>query len=408
MASNNTAPHILVGVTGGIAAGKVLQVVSALRREADVRVVMTQAATSLVAPLAFESMSGNPVAVDTFSRDFPHEIQHISWAQWADAFLIAPATANTIGKLACGIADNLLTTTALACPAPLLLAPAMNCAMYTHPAVQENLTVLRRRGAHILEPDSGPLACGDTGIGRLPEPPRIVEFLWKVLHFSGRLLEGTRVLVTAGPTCEPIDPVRFLTNRSSGKMGYALAEQAAALGAKVTLISGPVALAPPADVETVHVETAREMLAAVLDREKQQDVIIACAAVSDYEPAEVAETKMKKKEQLEITLKRTPDILAVLGEHKHCCLVGFAAETNDVLSYAKSKLERKNLDMIVANDVSGSGVGFGSDDNEVTILTRSGDMERIAKAPKREIALSILHRIASECLAVRADTRAQG
>ncbi|MBD5560884.1 MAG: bifunctional phosphopantothenoylcysteine decarboxylase/phosphopantothenate--cysteine ligase CoaBC [Clostridia bacterium] len=385
--------NILLGVTGGIAAYKALPVISMLRRRGhDVRVTMTPAACRLVDPATFRTISGNHVAVDLFQEDDPGEVRHISWAEWAERALVAPATANTVGKLALGIADNMLTTMFLACEAPLYIAPAMNPHMLGKEAVRENLRLLKQRGACILEPASGHLACGETGRGRLPEPEEIVRFL---LADEG-VLTGKRVLVTAGPTSEPIDPVRSITNRSSGRMGYALAEAALRAGADVSLISGPVEISPPAGADVTYVRTAQQMRDAVMERAARQDIVIACAAVSDYRPVETALAKIHKTdERLTLILERTPDILAELGRNKQFYLIGFAAETQDMLASARRKLQAKNLDMIVANDVSKAGIGFESSENAVTVLQADGTQTELERAPKREIASQLIRLIAA-------------
>lgn len=386
--------NILVGVTGGIAAYKALELVSILKKRGhDVRVVMTPAAARFVAPLSFQTISRSPVGLDTFAENVPHEVQHIAWADWADLFVVAPASANTLAKMAAGIADNLLTTIVLAADCPVYAVPAMNTRMLRHPATAANLETLRARGVHIMEPASGLLACGVQGPGRLPEPPAIADFLLG----SSAFLAGKRVLVTAGPTSEPIDPVRAITNRSSGRMGYALAQAAADAGAAVTLISGPVSLDAPHNVSRISVRTAQEMYEAVMEQAQGMDIVIACAAVSDYAPVQAAQNKIKKHdEELTIVLKRTKDILARLGADKHYYLVGFAAETTNVPDYAREKLRRKNLDMIVANDVSDPSIGFESPENAVTIFTSSGKETTLPKAPKPVIAAQILTLIARE------------
>lgn len=386
--------NILLGVSGGIAAYKALPLVSLLRRRGhDVRVVLTPAACELVAPATFRTISGNHVATELFGEDAPGEVRHIAWAEWAEKALVAPATANTLAKLALGIADNMLSTMFLATEAPLYLAPAMNTHMLAKPAVQENLRVLRERGARILEPACGHLACGDTGRGRLPEPEVIAGFL---LAGTGEL-SGRRVLITAGPTSEPIDPVRSITNRSSGRMGFAIAQASLEAGAQVELVSGPVELKPPGGAVLTRVRTAEQMYEAVMERAGGQDVIICCAAVSDYRPVEAAMQKIKKNEQrLTIELERTKDILAALGRGKSAYLVGFAAETENLLPEARRKLRDKNLDMIVANDVSAEGVGFESTQNAVTILTAAGVQHVIPKAPKSQIAQRLISLIAAE------------
>lgn len=386
--------NILLGVTGGIAAFKALSLISILQKRGHtVRTVMTPAAARLAAPLSFQTLSRSAVGLDTFCESTPHEVQHIAWADWADIFVIAPATANTIAKLACGIADNLLTTIAVACDKPLYIAPAMNTRMLHHPATRQNLQILAERGAHIMESAEGLLACGVTGAGRLPEPEAVADFVLS----SAALLEGKKVLVTAGPTSEPVDPVRAITNRSSGRMGYALAEAARNQGAQTVLVSGPTELDVPQGVSIVRVKTAAEMYEAVMTRASLQDIVIACAAVSDYTPVETAEQKIKKHdEELVIRLKRTRDILQALGKDKQYYLCGFAAETQDVLTYAQEKLERKHLDMIVANDVSRPEIGFDSPNNAVTILTADGKKTELPKAPKQVIAAGIIRAIAED------------
>lgn len=385
--------NILVGVSGGIACYKAASLVSMLKKDGhDVRVVMTPAAAELISPRAFQAVSANPVALSLFDTDAPHEVKHVSWAKWADLAVLAPATANTLAKLARGLADNMLTTIFLALTCPVIVAPAMNTNMLLNPATQENLRILRERGVRIMEPGSGRLACGDSGPGRMPEPEQIRSLIRDL--FAGPLC-GKKILITAGPTQEPLDPVRALTNRSSGKMGYALARRAREQGARVTLVSGPVALADPEGCETVRVRTAGQMYDAVMERACGFDVVICAAAVSDYRPAEVSARKIKKsEEEIVLRLVRTRDILRALGENKSYYLVGFAAETEDVLSNARGKLERKNLDMIVANDVSKPGVGFEADDNEATILTRDGGEIQVSARPKDAVADEILARIA--------------
>ncbi len=388
--------HVLVGVTGGIAAYKTAMLVSLLKKAgADVHVVMTEAATRFVAPLTFETMSGNPVAIDTFSREVPWEVEHISLAKQADLAIVAPATANTIAKLAYGIADNMLTTTLLAYKKKLYLAPAMNTAMLEHPATQQNIKTLVERGAGVIAPDSGLLACGDIGSGRMAEPQEIFNYIWADLT-SVKDLEGKRVLITAGPTREAIDPVRYLTNRSSGKMGYALATAARNRGAQVTLISGPVSMQSPGGVTLVSVESARQMYDMVMHHKGDQDIIIMSAAVADYTPRTVSDQKIKKQDAAVIELEKTTDILRELGAQKHCYLAGFAAETQRLEQYAKDKLEKKNLDMIIANDVSDSSIGFDSEQNAVTIYKRDGGSVHVSRRSKLEVADRILDEIVRE------------
>lgn len=384
---------VVLGVTGGIAAYKAAAIVSGLAKlRADVRVILTENATRFIAPLTFETLSGNQAYVSSFDRTW--EIEHISLAKAADLLLIAPCTANMIGKIACGIADDLLSTTAMATRAPLLLAPAMNCNMYRSAANQQNLQTLRERGVRFVGPESGHLACGDDDIGRMSEPEAILEAAKRILCPKDDLA-GKRVLVTAGPTREAIDPVRFLSNRSTGKMGYALAEAAAARGAETTLVSGPTALKTPAGVRRVDVVTTLEMYEQVTTLSRQADVVIQAAAPADFRPAQTAEKKIKKSgEGMRIDLLPNPDIAQQLGRDKRegQVLVAFAAETNDVLENAKGKLLRKNADLIVANDVTQPGAGFAVDTNCVTLITRQ-EARALPQMSKRETADAILDRV---------------
>lgn len=387
---------IVVGVTGGIAAYKAAEITSRLRQlGADVQVVMTRSATEFVAPLTFRTLSGNPVLTGMFTEPVVWETPHIALAERADAILIAPATANIIGKIASGIADDLLTAVVMATKAPVLLAPAMNSGMYTNPILQQNLNRLRELGYHVVEPDEGFLACGSTGKGRLPDPEVIIQALRGL--FYKKDLAGRTLLVTAGPTQEAIDPVRYITNHASGRMGYAVAEAARDRGARVILVSGPTALSPPAGIEMVSVVSARDMYQAVLDRFADADVVVKAAAVGDYRPAAVHKEKLKKKaDPLVLNLERNPDILAELGRRKsRQILVGFAAETTDLLENARNKLMTKNLDLIVANDVTRPGSGFASETNSVTLLDRTGAAEQIPLQAKNEIAHLILDRVAA-------------
>ena len=381
---------IVLGVTGGIAAYKACDLVSRLKkRGAQVRVVLTANACEFVPPLTFETLSGNPAYSDSFDRKF--EIEHVALAKWADLFIVAPATANCLGKFAAGIADDLLTTTYLAMRSPVLMAPAMNSAMYLHPATQENLNTLANRGVRFVGPESGFLACGDADIGRMSEPQAIVEAAENVLN-PLRDLEGLNILVTAGPTVERIDPVRYLTNRSSGKMGYAIAEAAAARGAKVTLISGPTHLEAPKNVALRRIESSAQLCEAVLECGEAADVVIQAAAPADFRPKHVADQKIKKTgENMTIELEATTDIAAELGRRKRAgqVLVAFAAETNDVLENANKKLLKKNADLIVANDVSRSDAGFGVDTNVITLITRESVCP-LEKMTKRSAADAIL------------------
>jgi phosphopantothenoylcysteine decarboxylase/phosphopantothenate--cysteine ligase len=386
---------VVLGVTGGIAAYKAVEVASRLRKlGATVYVVMTRAAANFVTPLTFREISGNPVVTTLWDEPKMWNVEHIALAARADLFLIAPATANVIGKLAAGIADDMLTTAAMATTAPVLLAPAMNCDMYRNPVVQANLARLAGLGYHILPPDDGPLACGAEGPGRLPDPAVIVEKAAALLGAGGDL-HGKKVLVTAGPTREAIDPVRYIGNRSSGKMGYAVARAAAARGADVVLVAGPTALTPPPGVRVVPVETAAEMLAAVLAEYGGCDVVVKAAAVADYRPLSPAVHKIKKQGgELTLALTKTEDILAELGRRKQGqVLVGFAAETRDLAANAGEKLARKNLDMVVANDVTQPGAGFGGDTNVVRLLYRDGRAEDLGLMSKDALAVMILDRI---------------
>lgn len=381
--------HVVLGVTGGIAAYKACEVVSRLRKlGADVDVIMTENATKLVAPLTFETLSRRPVTIDTFERAESWDVKHISLAQKADVMLVAPATANLMAKLAHGIADDMLTTTLLATKAPVLLAPAMNTGMWTAQATQENLRTLKGRGVLTVGPDSGLLACGDTGAGRMSEPEQIVEAVTAVLH-PKRDMEGLKVLVTAGPTVERIDPVRYLTNDSSGKMGYALAQAARARGAQVTLLSGPVRLAAPEGVEITPVSSTQSLYDAMLARCGDQDIVVQAAAPADYRAERVAEQKIKKQDGggLVLRLVENPDVARAVGERKKPgqVLVGFAAETQNVLENAQKKLVSKNLDMIVANDVTADGAGFATDTNIVTLVTKHAQ-KPLEKMSKREVA----------------------
>ena len=385
--------HIVLGVTGGIAAYKACDLVSRLKKQgAQVRVVLTANAAKFVPPLTFETLSGNPVVTDTFEPR--KSLEHISLAKWADVYVIAPASANCLAKLANGIADDLLSTTALAMTAPLLIAPAMNANMWRHPATQANFKTLVDRGAKSVGPMSGHLACGDDDVGRMAEPEQIVAALDALLN-PRRDYEGRRVLVTAGPTVERIDPVRYITNRSTGKMGYAIAEAARDRGAEVVLVSGPVNLAAPSGMTVAKIESSAELCAAVLARGDWADVVIQAAAPADFAPAQVADSKIKKTgEGMVLTLKNTTDIARTLGERKRQgqVLVAFAAETDRVLENAKGKLAKKNADLIVANDVTREGAGFGVDTNVVTLISRQ-DEQALPVMSKRAVADAILDRV---------------
>ncbi|MCZ0756070.1 bifunctional phosphopantothenoylcysteine decarboxylase/phosphopantothenate--cysteine ligase CoaBC [Anoxybacillus sp. J5B_2022] len=389
--------NILLCVTGGIAVYKAAALTSQLtQRGANVKVIMSEAACKFVTPLTFQALSRHDVYIDTFEEKQAAVIAHIDLADWADLVLVAPATANTIGKLANGIADNMVTTTLLATTAPVWIAPAMNVHMYDHPAVRENIEKLVRFGYRLIEPAEGHLACGYVGKGRLEEPETIIAAIEHYFSPSSQLLKGKKVLVTAGPTREKMDPVRFFTNRSTGKMGYAIAEAAAELGAEVTLISGPTSLPSPANVETVRIESAQQMYEEVIKRFPYVDIVIKSAAVADYRPKHVFQEKMKKQPgDLVIELERTIDILKTLGEQKTTqFLVGFAAETERVEQYARAKLQSKNLDMIVANNVAQEGAGFAGDTNIVTIFKRDGSVISLPLLPKKRVAEEILKVIA--------------
>ena len=391
-----TEKNVVLGVTGSIAAYKACDIVSRLRKQGvDVHVILTRAGAEIITPLALETMSANPVVVDMFHRENPWEVEHISLAKRADVFLVAPATANFLGKAAHGIADDMLTTTILATRAQVLVAPAMNVNMYENPVVQENIALLKKRGWHFIEPDAGILACGDVGKGRLAEPETIVAAAMELLY-PRRDLAGKHVLVSAGPTQERIDPVRYITNRSSGKMGYAIAEAAAARGARVTLVSGPVTLPVPEGVERVNVISSQDMFEAVHAAFDSCDGLIMAAAPADFTPAAFAEQKIKKngREGMTLELAATRDILKSIGERKRQQRVmGFAAETEHLAENAAKKLEAKNLDMIAANDVTAAGAGFAVDTNAVTLYKRDGSSEQSGTMPKRALADWLLDRL---------------
>lgn len=385
---------IVLGVTGGIAVYKAVDLVSRLRKQGcQVRVVMTEHAQQFVTPLTFKEISGNQVAVSMWSSNQEFNVEHIALANWADAFVVAPATANIIAKMAYGLADDLLSTTLLAAQAPIVVCPAMNTGMYENAATQENLAKLQGRGVTVMPPAVGKLACGTSGAGRLPEPQEIVEFLSAFFAKREGDLCGLKVLVTAAGTREPIDPVRFVGNRSSGKMGYAVAQMAAERGAEVLLVSGPSALAIPANVKAIKVETTNEMLEACLEAYEAADIVIKAAAVADYRPRDVADQKIKKKtdDALTVVMDKNPDILKTLGAQKtHQVLVGFAAETQNLLENARDKVVKKNLDMIVANDVTAAGAGFNADTNIVKFLFANGEVRSLEQMPKVDVANCIL------------------
>ena len=386
--------HIIVAVSAGIAAYKAIEVVSRLRKKgAEVKVVMTQNATHIASPLTFGEISGHPVALDMFEQVHQWDVEHIALATWADAYVVVPATANVIGKIYAGIADDMLTTTIMATTAPKYLCPAMNTEMYNNLITQRNLEGLRSLGYHIMDPAEGWLACGITGVGRLPEPEAIVDWL-EAKMCSTNELEGTTILVTAGGTQESIDPVRYIGNRSSGKMGYAIAEQAARMGAKVILVSAPTSLPIPNGVDFISVDSAVSMQEAVEARFNDVNVVIMAAAVSDFRVLHKAEQKIKKMESMTIELVKNPDILQGLGSKKsHQILVGFAAETEHVIKYGQDKVAKKNLDMLVANDVSKSNAGFNVDTNEGYFLYPDKEPKEMPNMKKSDLARHILREV---------------
>lgn len=389
--------HIIVGVSAGIAAYKAIEVVSRLRKAgAEVKVVMTKNATHIATPLTFGEISNHPVAIDMWEEIHDWNVEHIALATWADAYIVVPATANVIGKINAGIADDMLTTTIMATPAPKFLCPAMNTEMYNNPIVQRNLADLRSLGYHIMEPEVGWLACGVTGPGRLPSPESIVQWLTEQLSSleNKHLLDGKTVVVTAGGTQEYIDPVRYIGNRSSGKMGYAIAAEAARQGARVILVSAPTSLSAPANVELVAVDSAQSMKEAVDRLYDSVDIVIMAAAVSDFRVANKAEQKIKKMESMTLELVKNPDILQSLGERKtHQLLVGFAAETEHVVEYGQDKVKRKHLDMLVANDVSKANAGFNVDTNEGYFLYPNREPKVMQNMKKSELARHIIREI---------------
>ena len=382
---------VVLGVTGSIAAYKIANLTSMLTKlHADVHVLMTENATNFINPITFESLTGNKCLVDTFDRNFEFQVEHVSLAKQTDVFLTAPASANVIAKAAHGIADDMLTTTLLACTCPKIIAPAMNTRMYQNPIVQDNIKILERYGMEVITPASGYLACGDTGEGKMPEPEVLYEYLVKAL--APKDMAGRKLLVTAGPTREKIDPVRYISNHSTGKMGYAIARQAMLRGAKVTLVSGKVSLQPPMGVHFIPVVSAADMAKAVKDNAKEQDIIIKAAAVADYRPAVTADEKLKKKDgEMSIGLERTEDILAYLGAHRRegQFLCGFSMETEHMLENSRAKLEKKQIDMIVANNLKQAGAGFGTDTNVVTLLTKE-EMVELPIMSKEEVADRLL------------------
>ncbi len=400
---NLSGKNIVLGVSGGIAAYKACELTSRLKKlNANIDVIMTRSAAEFVAPLTFQSLSLNQVVTDMFDAPKYWEVEHISLAKKADVFVIAPATANIIGKLANGIADDMLSTTAMATKAQVVIVPAMNVNMYENPVVQKNIEALKELGYIIIDPDEGRLACGDIGKGKMAEPAEIVEKLVEVL-MPKRDLEGKTVIVTAGPTREAIDPVRYISNHSSGKMGYAIADKAAKRGARVLLVSGPTNLATPTGVERIDIESTADMLSKVLMHFQNADIIIKSAAPADYTVEEYSSQKIKKSsDELTLKLKKNPDIAYELGKIKgHRILVGFAAETNDLIENAKTKVNKKNFDFIVANDVTAEGAGFGTDTNVVKLIDKDGEVVDVPKMQKTELADVILDKV-SEIISKRA------
>lgn len=389
---------VVLGVTGSIAAYKIASLASALMKlHCEVHVIMTKNAVNFINPITFETLTGNKCLVDTFDRNFEFSVEHVSLAKKADVFMVAPASANVIAKMAHGLADDMLTTTILACQCPKIVSPTMNTRMFQNPIVQDNLKILKDYGFEVIEPAKGYLACGDTGEGKMPEPEVLLQYILKGLTVK-KDLEGKKVLVTAGPTREAIDPVRYITNHSTGKMGYALAKAAAMRGAEVTLVSGPVNLTPAPFVECVNVISAEEMFQAVTSRADDQDIIIKAAAVADYRPASTSEEKIKKKDgDMKIPLERTRDILAYLGEHKKegQFLCGFSMETENMLENSTAKLKRKHLDMIIANNLKVAGAGFGTNTNVVTVITEKG-AEELPMMSKDAVADCVLDAILKE------------
>ena len=386
---------VLLGVTGSIAAYKIASLASALKKlHADVHVLMTQNATNFINPITFESLTGNKCLVDTFDRNFQFQVEHVSIAKKADVVMIAPASANVIGKLAHGIADDMLTTTVMACKCKKYISPAMNTNMFENPIVQDNLKTLEHYGYEVIQPASGYLACGDTGAGKMPEPETLLAYIEKEIACE-KDLQGKKILVTAGPTQEAIDPVRYITNHSSGKMGYAIAKAAMLRGAEVTLVSGRTAIEAPLFVNVVSIVTAKDMFEAVTGISNEQDIIIKAAAVADYRPAVVSSEKVKKKEgQMSIELERTDDILKYLGENKRegQFLCGFSMETQNMISNSRAKLEKKNLDMVAANNVKEAGAGFQGDTNVLTLITQKEETS-LPLMSKEDAANKLLDKI---------------
>lgn len=386
---------IVLGVTGSIAAYKIANLASMLvKKHADVHVIMTKNACNFITPTTFETLTGNKCLVDTFDRNFEFQVEHVALAKKADVFLIAPATANIIGKMANGICDDMLTTTVFATKAPVIISPAMNTGMWENPILQDNIAKLKKYGYSFVEPDSGRLACGDTGSGKMPAETLLLEHIELAIGME-KDMKGKRVLVTAGPTREAIDPVRFISNHSSGKMGYAIAKVAAMRGAEVTLVSGPVSIKPFVGIDKVDVVSAADMFEAVAENSNDSDIIIMCSAVADYTPADYSEQKMKKADSdLSLSLARTKDILKYLGEHKKAGqkIVGFSMETENLIENSRKKLEKKNADLICANSIIGKDTGFGVDTNRVTLIS-AANTEELPLCSKEDTAALILQHI---------------
>ena len=386
---------IVLGVTGSIAAYKIANLASMLSKlHADIQVIMTQNATNFINPITFETLTGNKCLIDTFDRNFQYSVEHVALAKKADVVLVAPASANVIGKMANGIADDMLTTTILACRCKKIVSPAMNTNMYENPIVQDNIEKLKRFGIEVIEPDVGLLACKDVGAGKMPSEEVLLDYILREVRFE-KDFEGKKILVTAGPTVESIDPVRFISNHSTGKMGYAIAKVAMQRGAEVTLVTGPVDIEPPRFVNVINIKSAEDMYNAVVENFEKTDIVIKAAAVADYTPVSVADDKMKKKDgDMSIPLKRTKDILKYLGENRRAdqFLCGFSMETENMLENSKRKLEKKNVDMIVANNLKVEGAGFGVDTNVGTLITKD-DCKELPIMTKEEVAAAILDEI---------------
>ena len=390
--------NVVLGVSGGIAAYKIANLASKLvKNHANVHVIMTENATNFINPVTFETLTGNRCIVDTFDRNFEFNVEHVSLAKLADIFMIAPATANVIGKINAGIADDMLTTTVMAATCPVIISPAMNTNMYKNPITQRNINSLKEYGYKFIEPKAGRLACDDEGVGRMPEIEELYDVICDELLFEKKLT-GKKVLVTAGPTVEAIDPVRFISNHSTGKMGYAIARVAAAMGAEVTLVSGPTSIEPPTRVNIINIESARDMFEAVKEHLDESDIVIKSAAVADYTPCEYVDEKIKKSdEDMSIKLNRTDDILAYIGENKrdNQFVCGFSMETENMLENSKTKLKKKNVDMIVANNIKVEGAGFATDTNVVTFI-KENEVKELPIMNKLEVAYELLKNISND------------